>query len=157
MWSATIKGFLDNPVPNDTRTMTVTFTDGQRTFDKSFKITASNFPDQASIEAFVQQELASVQNIYALDEVLANQDPINVVPQRVTNFQARAVMIGIGVFAQVNALVAAMGSDTVEYQAWEYANHVYRNSPLVNAIAAQLGMTSEDMDNLFVQAAAIEA
>jgi len=41
--------------------------------------------------------------------------------------------------------------------AWEYATEVRRDSPMVQAMAQQLGLTDEQVDDLFRQAAAITA
>lgn len=79
------------------------------------------------------------------------------VPDEVTNFQARAALLGAGLFEMVNSAILALPMTDVAYQAWEYANTVTRHGALVNAMAQQLGLTSEQLDNLFRAAAAIEA
>ena len=78
------------------------------------------------------------------------------VPDKVTNFQARAVLISTGLFEQVDAAIKA-GNDPVALQAWEYANDVTRNGALVNGMAASLGWSQAQLDDLFRAAAVIEA
>ena len=39
--------------------------------------------------------------------------------------------------------------------AWEYATEVRRDSPLLNSIAQQIGLSAEEIDQLFIQAAQI--
>lgn len=79
------------------------------------------------------------------------------VPQSVTNFQARAALLGAGLFEQVNDALSAMPLASPERQAWEYANELTRNGTLVNSVANALGLSSAQLDDLFRQAAAIEA
>jgi hypothetical protein len=78
------------------------------------------------------------------------------VPAEVTNFQARAALIGAGLFDQVDTAVRTSGN-AVAVQAWDYANTITRNGTLVNAIGAGLGLSAEQLDDLFRAAAVIEA
>jgi response regulator RpfG family c-di-GMP phosphodiesterase len=77
------------------------------------------------------------------------------VPTEVTNFQARAALRRAGLLEPVHAALLAAGGEA--WDAWEYANHLYRNGALVKAFAAQLGFTEEEIDDLFRVAAGIEA
>lgn len=79
------------------------------------------------------------------------------VPQSVTNYQARAALLRAGLFGQVDAAVKAQGADSEAYQAWEYANNVYRDSPLIAGLGAALGLTAQQIDGLFVVAAGIDS
>lgn len=81
--------------------------------------------------------------------------PVRVVPESVTNFQARAALMGAGMFEAVDSAIKLQGG--MALQAWEYANTVSRNGPLVTAMAAGLGLSAEDLDSLFIQAEQIEA
>lgn len=88
--------------------------------------------------------------------------PPPVVPREVTNFQARALLMGMPsptagrtMFDDVDDTLRARGG--VAWQAWEYANTLQRNGALVRAMAEELGFTPGQLDALFVQAAAIEA
>jgi hypothetical protein len=78
------------------------------------------------------------------------------VPPEVTNFQMRAALRGAGVLQQVAAFVADLGDD-VAIDAWEYANFISRSGALVAAAKATLGWSDEQVDQLFIAAAAIEA
>lgn len=79
------------------------------------------------------------------------------VPHRVTNFQARAALLEAGLFSTVNDALLTLPVDSPERQAWEYANELTRSGTLVNGMAAQLGLTSGQLDALFRRAAQIEA
>lgn len=77
------------------------------------------------------------------------------VPQEVTNFQARAALMAVGKFTLVDDALKAAGG--VALQAWEYANNISRSGALVNSMATQLGLTQEEIDDLFIAAEQIEA
>ncbi len=79
------------------------------------------------------------------------------VPVQVTNFQARAVLLAAGLFDRVDAAIKAQPKASAAYQAWEYANDITRNGTLVNSMAEALGFTATQLDDLFRQAATIEA
>lgn len=81
------------------------------------------------------------------------------IPQQVTMAQARKALILSGVsITAVNAAIAAI-VDPVERQLaetdWEYATTMRRQSPLVTSLAPVLGLTDEEIDDLFVLAATL--
>lgn len=80
-----------------------------------------------------------------------------IVPTAVTMRQARLAMLGAGVLASVDQAIAAIpgaAGDAARIE-WEYAQEVRRDSPLVAALAPTLGLTSEQIDALFVAGAAL--
>lgn len=81
------------------------------------------------------------------------------VPQQVTNAQGAAALIQAGLWGDVLDYVDAM-TDPTEKALAEVAlhrtTHWTRTSPFLNAAATALGMSSEDLDNLFIQASEIE-
>ena len=114
-------------------------------------------PKAASISALREKNIFSVGQKPAFGSPAACAEASSPpVPQVITNFQARAVLIGQGYFDDVNDFVAGLG-DATATAAWEYANEVTRNGALVAAVQAALGLTSQEMDALFVAAAGIEA
>ena len=83
-----------------------------------------------------------------------------VVPQEVTNFQARALLQnmpgsaeGKTLFDDVDDALRAMGG--IPWQAWEYTTSFPRDSALIAAIGAQLNLTDAQLDEMFIAAAAI--
>jgi hypothetical protein len=108
-------------------------------------------PDAATVQAFID----------------AYTPPPPPVPDRVTNFQARAVMIATpapgggtlydAVDAAIQAGKNASAAGRLAWSAWEYANEVTRAGDLVAQLGAQLGLTEAQIDALFVAAAQIEA
>jgi len=79
------------------------------------------------------------------------------VPQSVTMRQARLALHAAGLLAGVDAAIASMQepAKTAAAIEWEYASAVERNAGLVPAMAAALGMSEADIDDLFIAAAAL--
>lgn len=79
-------------------------------------------------------------------------------PAVVTMRQARLALLGAGLLDSVTAAIAAI-PDTAQRRAaeieWEYAQTVDRASPFTQQLAFGLGLTSEQLDSLFTQAAAL--
>lgn len=74
---------------------------------------------------------------------------------RVSRFQARAALHNVGLLASVEAAVAA--ADPFVQIAWQDASEFRRGSPTIAALAAALGLTDVQLDDLFRAAALIEA
>ncbi len=75
------------------------------------------------------------------------------VPEHVTMAQARLALLQSGLLSQVEAAVVAAG-EAAKIQ-WEYSTVVRRNSDLVLALSAGLGLTSAQLDDLFRLAATL--
>lgn len=83
------------------------------------------------------------------------------VPSQITNAQARYVLMqtpspvnqGKTLFDDVNSAIIAAGG--VDQMAWEYANTLSRDSSLVGTLSSSLGLTSAQVDSLFITAATI--
>jgi hypothetical protein len=90
--------------------------------------------------------------LVALPEPPAPPAPV---PAEVTNYQAREALRAAGLLASVKAVVASADESTQD--AWEYTNVFTRNGILVNAIGSGLGLTSDELDELFRQAVTIQA
>lgn len=83
------------------------------------------------------------------------------IPASVTNFQARAVLIRRGLFDAVDAAIQAGKGGTPEerevFQAWEFGNEFLRESPTLARIAAGLGLSDAQRDEMIIEASKIEA
>jgi len=88
-------------------------------------------------------------------EVEAPPEPPPSVPESVTRFQARAVLLQMGLLAQVNAIVAQ--ADELTQLAYAETINWERNSPMLKALAGALSLTDEQVDDMFRQAAEIKA
>lgn len=76
---------------------------------------------------------------------------------QVTMRQARLALIQQGLLGSVNAAIAQMpepDKSLVETE-WEYASTVERGSPWIAAMTSALGLTDEQMDDLFRLAATL--
>ena len=87
----------------------------------------------------------------AVQKIIDTFDPRPPVPAGVSMRQARLALLGAGLLSAVEAALASLPG--VEGEAarieWEYALAVERHSPLINALAPALGLTDEQVDDLF--------
>lgn len=85
-------------------------------------------------------------------EVPAGPPPV---PQSVTMRQARLALLGAGLLDDVEAAIAALPSPQKEAARieWEYSQEVQRHNGFVSVLAPALGLTDEQLDDLFVQGA----
>jgi hypothetical protein len=75
------------------------------------------------------------------------------VPQSVTPRQARLALLAAGHLAAVNAAVAAAGPQA--QIDWDYALEIRRDNALIASMAASLGLTDAQIDDLFRAAAVL--
>lgn len=84
---------------------------------------------------------------------------LRVVPPVVSMAQARKALILGGItIASVDAAIAAIADDTERALAetdWQYATEVRRNSPLVQSLTPALGLSEQQVDDLFIAAASL--
>jgi hypothetical protein len=92
------------------------------------------------------------------DEALDDEHPdllayINgpFVPQSVTPLQARKALRQAGLYDAVMAWISQQ-SDEVQ-ETWEYALEIRRDNPIIAAAAAELELTEQQVDDLFIAAA----
>lgn len=71
--------------------------------------------------------------------------------------QARLALHQQGLLTQVNNAVASMPGELGDKARieWEFSNAVKRDRPLVQVVAASLGLTSQQIDDLFTLAATL--
>lgn len=74
-------------------------------------------------------------------------------PSVVSMRQARLALLQVGLLSQVDAAVAAGGE--ADKITWEYATEVNRADALVINLSGALGLTNEQLDNLFILAASL--
>ena len=78
-------------------------------------------------------------------------------PQEVTMRQARLALLENGLLANVQPAINSLPEpDKTKAQIeWEYSNALQRGNPFVDVLGAALGLSSQDLDDLFIQAAAL--
>lgn len=79
-----------------------------------------------------------------------------VVPESVSRFQARMALRNAGLFEAAEAAMADQETPIIAVEAWQTAQEFRRASPTVAAMAAALELTAQQLDELFIAAAAIE-
>lgn len=79
------------------------------------------------------------------------------VPQSVSRFQARAALHLAGLLDQIEATMTDPETDPLARLAWHDARDFHRDSPTVAAMAAALGLSDAQLDELFITAAGIHA
>jgi len=81
----------------------------------------------------------------------------SMVPESVTMRQCRIALLDAGLLDAVQSSIATMpGTDGERARIdWEYAQEVRRDWPLIAYMAGDLGLTDEQVDGLFMAAAAI--
>ena len=76
------------------------------------------------------------------------------VPESVTPRQIRWALNAAGLRATVEGAIASADQNTKD--AWEFSNEVRRDNPLVTGLAAALGMSAAQLDDLFRLAASFD-
>lgn len=79
------------------------------------------------------------------------------VPVKVSRYQARAALLQAGLLDDVEALMASPSADAWDRLVWENAQDFERASPTIEAFRWPLGLTHEQLDDLFVFASTITA
>lgn len=74
-----------------------------------------------------------------------------VVPKSAPMWTVRTVLQNDGLFDQAQALVAA-STDNALKNVWEYGNFAERQSPSIISLGTALGLTSEQIDQMFIDA-----
>ncbi len=75
----------------------------------------------------------------------------------ISPFQARAALARAGLLAQVRQLINGKNQDSDEALAWQHAGYFRRDSPTILAMAAEMGLTESQLDDLFETGRQIDA
>lgn len=89
--------------------------------------------------------------------VTASRNAISQVPDSVSRFQARAALLHAGYLDTIESYMANPSTPRIQKLAWTDAQEFRRNSPLVESLGAMLGMNTDQLDSLFIQASTIIA
>jgi hypothetical protein len=81
-----------------------------------------------------------------------------VIPYEIANWRARAVLEIAGLLPTVDAAIAALTGDAgiVARAAWNSGAPFVRNGPTVTALSSALGLTSAQVDAMFLQAESLD-
>ena len=100
-------------------------------------------------------DLTDAERVEALEASPPSTAPV--VPAVVTRFQARSALHLAGMLQTVEALMNDPQTDALARIAWQDALEFRRGSPTVAAMAMALGLSSAQIDQLFITAGGIEA
>ena len=80
--------------------------------------------------------------------------PVKQVPQQVETAQARLALLSRGLLDRVGAEIEAMEEPfrSAAKIEWEFRVTIRRDNPLVLALGALLGLSADDLDDLFIEA-----
>lgn len=84
-----------------------------------------------------------------IDGVFSKEILPIVVPQTITPLQAKLQLLVMGLLDEVDTMVA---TDRKVQLYWEYALVIERNNDILLSMSEQLGLTSEQLDNMFIEA-----
>ena len=70
-------------------------------------------------------------------------------PTSITPRQARLKLLEADLLDNLEAVITTNRAWQIE---WEYATEVKRDSPLIDAVASEAGLTSEQIDQMFLEA-----
>ena len=82
-----------------------------------------------------------------LKEVLKRKEALKV--KSITPRQARLKLLEVGLLDELESIITTNRAWQIE---WEYATEVKRDSLLIDAVASQAGLTSEQVDEMFIEA-----
>ena len=77
--------------------------------------------------------------------------PPPAIPQQVPMWAVRTVLQNDNLFDQADALVKA-STDNALKNVWEYGNFADRDSAAINTLALELGLSHEQVDQMFIDA-----
>ena len=75
--------------------------------------------------------------------------PPVVIPQSISPRQARLKLLEADLLDNLEAVITTNRAWQIE---WEYATEVKRDSPLIDAVASEAGLTSDQIDQMFIEA-----
>ncbi len=96
-------------------------------------------------------EKNSFEYVEIIKPVVKDEVPVdeNAVPIKITRLQAKLQLLEIGLLDEVEELVK---QDRKVELYWKEAQSIERNHPILNQMVTALGLTSEQLDNLFIEA-----
>lgn len=113
-------------------------------------------PDGITLPHLVASDTATIGDAYAGGLFIKPPAPPPApppVPQSLTPLQARRVLRRHNKLALVEQAVAAAGEEAQE--AWEFANAIQRDDPLVAQLMLVVGLSPGQVDALFVEGATL--
>lgn len=108
----------------------------------------------AEVATLTAEKATLEARVAELEAQLANGVDENGVPTAITPLQGRLALKRAGLLESVESAIVQANGETQIW--WEYATLWHRTHPLLNALATSLGLSSQQVDELFTVAGAIE-
>jgi hypothetical protein len=108
-----------------------------------FEVITNATTGEQTIRPYTPEEIAAREAAYAASRV----------PKSVTPRQVRLVLLAQGLLASVEAMIAQQ--DEATRITWQYASEFRRDDPLLNQLAVNLNLTSQQIDDFFITAATL--
>lgn len=125
-------------------------------FAEQFAASAVTERDEAvaQVATLTAAKTALEARVAELEAQLASGVDENGVPNSISPLQGRLALKRANLLDAVEAAIVQANGETQIW--WEYATLWHRTHPLLNALATSLGLTSQQVDDLFIVAGAIE-
>jgi hypothetical protein len=84
--------------------------------------------------------------------------PPIVVPTKISMRQARTVLLNHDLLASTETIIDNIEDVTLKAKVkidWEYATEIWRNWEWISLVGDELSLTSQDIDNLFIEASTL--
>ena len=111
--------------------------------------------DGATRETTVSERELTPEEIAEMEAMQAVYDVVQV-PEKISNLQLRSQLILQGFDLNLIEQTFNRISDATQREliitAWEYATNFYRNNPMIVTMGNLLGLTSEQVDEIFIKA-----
>jgi hypothetical protein len=101
------------------------------------------------------KEKVEDENIIKAKELKSKLEKELLVPKNISPRQAREIIIRIGLFNTVETYINNIEDETERLIArnyWEYSEVFERNHPVLLTLVSALGITDEQLDNMFIEA-----
>jgi hypothetical protein len=96
-----------------------------------------------------------VYDLSAAEAAIVGVGPATTVPVFISLMQAKLALKYFGHLVEVQELMASLPADSDWSIAWLNSDRVFRSSTMMQAVAAQLGLTDEEVDQMFIYAATL--
>ena len=90
---------------------------------------------------------------YVIQPLTKEEIRLRTVPQEISQLQGKLKLSTMGLYDTVEGIVKQAGPPTKIY--WQTASTWRRTSPIIADLAGQLGMSEEELDDFFINAAKI--
>jgi len=113
--------------------------------------------ESALADNWIASETAAIGDSYENGEFIKPPASPTPIPAVVSRFQARAALYQAGLLDTVEAIMDLPETDMMAKIAWADAQEFKRTSPTIAAMAAVIGFTEAQLDDLFISAATLDA